>query len=154
MQALRPPNRNTVPIRRRNQAQRGLGRRRTLPFPVEIHFPTKLAVSPWILTRHMIHFLRRTSLDSLLLPRLYQRHKPLPLPRIRRRKQQGLPAGGRQRVTERSKHQKEKNNHDAEKRRRDEVQNPILPRVSLRRRQIQMPHFSPIHRKSEPHLPQ
>ena len=152
MQAVRPPNRNMVPIRRRNQAQRGLRGQRTLPFPIEIHLPTELTVSPGILARHVIHLLRRTSLDRLLLPRLHQRHQPLPLPRIRRRKQQGLPAGGRQRVTERSKHQKEKNNHNAEKRRRHEVQEPILPRVTLRRRQIQMPHFTPIHRKSAPHL--
>ena len=62
-QALWPLNPNSVPLRGRNQAKGRLLRCRTMPFPVEIHLSTKLAINPGIFTGHMIHHLGRARIN-------------------------------------------------------------------------------------------
>lgn len=70
VQAIRPGDRHTIAVGRRNQAQRSLLRRRTMPLPIKVHFSTQLTVPPRILTRHMIHRLRRAILH-LVFPGLH-----------------------------------------------------------------------------------
>ena len=144
MQALRPLHRNLIPIRRRDQAERGLLRQRAMPLPVEVHLPAKLAIPPGVLTRHVVDVdaIRRAGLDWLrVLPKLNRTHKAVALLRIGAGKKKGLAPWGSKRVAERSEHQEEEENHYPEERSRDEVQEPPLPQAPLRRWQIQVTHF-------------
>lgn len=55
IQALRPTDRDLVAIRRGNDAERRLLRRRAMPLAVVVHFPAEMAASPRVLARHVIH---------------------------------------------------------------------------------------------------
>lgn len=84
MHAFRPPHRNPIPIRRRNQTNRCLLRQRTMSLPIVIHLSTQLTIPPWILARHMIHLTWRTSLNTLPIqhPFLNCHHQTVALFRI------------------------------------------------------------------------
>lgn len=82
MQALRPWDRDPVPIGRRHQAERRLLRRRAVAFEVEIHVPAELAVPPRILTWHAIDGFRRACIDRRPLPSVDEGEQPPSLARI------------------------------------------------------------------------
>lgn len=115
MQALRPLHRNLVALRRRDQAERHLIRQWTVPLSVIIHLPTKLTVSPGILTGHVIDRISRAGLDDLVvLALLYQSHQAMALLRIRGGEQQRLPTGGGHGVPKRGEDHKEEEKNQAE----------------------------------------
>lgn len=151
MQALGPPHRNLVPVRRRDEAERSLLRQRAVPLPVEVHLAAELAVPPRVLARHVVGVAVGTRLDLLLLLEtpfaaaealvlllLHRRHQALALHRIGL--EQRLAPRRRQRVAERREDREEEEDHQREQRRRDHVQQPPLPRAPLRRRQAQVSH--------------
>lgn len=149
MQALGPLNRNLVAFWRRDQAERGLLRQRTVPLPVEVHLAAELAVAAGILAGHVVDGVGGAGLDRLVVVAgLHHRDEAVALLRIGvGREEQRLASRRRERVPQGSEYEEEEDDDDGEERRRDQVQEPPLPSATLRRRQVQVPHFpiSPDH---------
>lgn len=129
VQAFWPVDRKTVPLGRRNQAQRRLVGRRTMPLSIKIHVSTELTVQPRILTRHVINSIGRARLDGLLEARLHKLNQAVALPRIRRGAEEGLAARGGEGVAERSENEEEEEEDGSEEGGGDEIEEAPLPGV-------------------------
>lgn len=101
-----------------------------MPLPVVIHLSTKLAVNSGVLTGHMVHIISRTELDRSDLPaRLHYRDEAAALLRIPG--EQRLPAGSRQRVTQRREDKEEKNEHRHKEGSKHQIKQLPLARIPL-----------------------
>lgn len=102
-----------------------------MPLPVVIHLSTKLAVNSGVLTGHVVHIISRTELDRGDLPaRLHDRDEEASLLRIPGK--QRLPAGCRQRVTQRREDEEEKNEHRRKEGRKHQIKQLPLARIPVR----------------------
>lgn len=143
VQALGPLHGNLVSIGRWDQTERCVLRQGAMPLSVEVHFPAQLAVPPGVLAGHVVHGLGGASIHGGRLgPEFQKRHEALPLARIGGGDEERLAARGGERVAEGRENEQEEEEDQAEERRGDEVQEPPLPRASLRCGQIQVTHFS------------
>lgn len=131
VQALWPLDGDLISDRRRNQADRGLLRRRAVPLAVEVHLPAELTVPLRILARHVIDGSGRARVYRRPLPAVGQSQQLLPPLRIRRRRERRrLPFGeGFAGGFEEDDEEDEEGNEEAGG---DEIDEPPPPGVTLR----------------------
>lgn len=101
-----------------------------MPFAIKIHFSTQLTVPSRILTRHMIHRLRRTILHRVFTG-FHQRTQSVALLGIGGRAEKRFTAGRGERVAERSEDEEEEENDGGEETGGDEVEETPLASVAL-----------------------